>query len=109
MSVTQYSFDGTRWNTCSQPFPLIMTGPMILYYRSSDNAGNTEMANVKAFAISGTGAAPADTTVPALTSPQSGSGSLLPLWLIVIIIVIIAAAGVILYWKSQKRTEDQNK
>jgi len=107
VSVTQYSFDGTRWNTYNQPFPLVTTGPMILYYRSSDNAGNTEVANVKAFAISGTGAAPAGTTVPAATVTQSGSGSSQSLWLMaLIIIVIIAVAGGALYWKSRQGREE---
>jgi hypothetical protein len=108
VSVIQYSFDGTNWNAYSQPFPLVKTGSMILYYRSSDNAGNTEVANTKAIAISGPGAAPAGTPMPATT--QTSSGSSLSLWLTaLIIIVIIAAAAGALYWKSRQGQEEPKK
>ena len=81
VSVTQYSFDGTSWNTYRQPFPLDKTGPMVLYYRSSDNAGNTEVANVKAIAISspglhrGTPANQAPGTAPQQRRPRMPSPS----------------------------------
>jgi hypothetical protein len=116
VSVTQYSFDGTRWNTYNQPFPLVTTGPMILYYRSSDNAGNAEVANVKAFAISGTGAAPAGTATtlqygtPSVATASSDIAPFhpMPLWLIALIIfVFIAAIGGGLYLKSRLDAEQK--
>jgi len=118
VSVTQYSFDGTSWNTYSQPFPLVTTGPMVLYYRSSDNAGNTEGENVKAFAISGTGAAPAVTDAtpeygtPSVATASSGIVPFypLPLWLIALIIfVLIVAIGGGLYLKSRLVEEEPKK
>jgi hypothetical protein len=90
------------WNTYSQPFPLDKTGPMVLYYRSSDNAGNTEVANVKAIAISSPVAVPAATT-----SADAIPFFPLPLWLVALILfVIVAAVGGALYLESrQKKAE----
>jgi hypothetical protein len=114
VSVIQYSFDGTSWNTYSQPFPLTRTGPMVIYYRSSDNAGNTEVTNVKAFAIGGTGAAPAGTpagSVPNAAPAGTASADAipffpLPLWLVALILfVIVAAIGGALYLESQQKKE----
>jgi len=114
VSVTQYSFDGTSWNTYSQPFQLVTTGPMILYYRSSDNAGNTEVANVKALAISGTGTAPDGTAAtlefgtPSVATASRDPFYPLPLWLIALIIfVFIAAIGGGLYLKSRLDAEQK--
>lgn len=118
VSVTQYSFDGTRWNTYSQPFPLGGTGSTVLYYRSSDNAGNTEGANVKAFAITGPGAAPAVTAAtPEYGTPSVATASSdivpfypLPLWLIALIIfVLIVAIGGGLYLKSRLKEDEPKK
>jgi hypothetical protein len=108
VSVIQYSFDGASWNTYSQPFPVARTGPMVLYYRSSDNAGNTEVPQVKAITISGPVAAPAGTTMPAAAATQAGSGSSPPFWLItLIILIIIAIIGGALYLKSRTREEQK--
>jgi hypothetical protein len=103
VSVTQYSFDGTSWNTYNQPFPLDKTGPMVLYYRSSDNAGNTEVANVKAIAISSPVAEPAATT-----SADAIPFFPLPLWLVALIIfIIVAAVGGALFLESQQKKEEK--
>ena len=63
VSVTQYSFDGATWYTYSQPISVVTTGVTTLYYRSSDKAGNTEVAKVKAIVISRQGTTPAGTSV----------------------------------------------
>lgn len=116
VSVIQYSFDGTGWNTYSQPFPVDKSGPVVLYYRSSDNAGNTEVANVKAIAVSPPGAAPAGThaapesgPAPAATTPADAIPFFpLPLWLFgLIIFVLIAAIGGGLYLKSRLKEEQK--
>ncbi|MFA5266481.1 MAG: hypothetical protein WC379_00800 [Methanoregula sp.] len=110
VSVTQYSFDGTSWNTYSQPFPLDKTGPMVLYYRSSDNAGNTEVANVKAFAIGGPGAAAQTPGINRSSFPSSSDVPFypLPLWLVgLILFILIAAIGGGLYLKSQQKKEEK--
>ena len=99
----QYSFDGTIWYTYSQPVSLVKDGMTTLYYRSADNAGNTEVANVKAITISRPAAVPAGTPAPMATTAQTGSGSSLPVWLIALILfIIIAATGGALYWKSRR-------
>jgi len=103
VSVTQYSYDGTSWNTYRQPFTIDKSGPMVLYYRSSDNAGNTEVANVKAIAISSPGSAPAATT-----SADAIPFFPLPLWLVALILfVIVAAIGGALYLESQQKKEEK--
>jgi hypothetical protein len=105
---TQYGFDGTSWYTYAKPVSVIKAGVTTLYYRSADNAGNLEVAQVKVITISGPAAVPDGTTVPAATTTQAGSGSSLPPWLIaVIILIIIAAAGGILYWKSRQKEEPE--
>ena len=119
VSVTRYSFDGTNWNTYSQPFAITGTGPTVIYYRSSDNAGNTEGANVKAFAISGTaGAALAGTAAtlqygtPSVATASPGIGPFypLPLWLVALIIfVLMAAIGGGLYLKSRLKEAEPKK
>lgn len=40
---TEYSFDGTTWNTYSTPFAISKEGTTTVYYRSTDNAGNVEI------------------------------------------------------------------
>ncbi len=116
VSVIQYSYDGTSWNTYRQPFPPDKTGPVVLYYRSSDNAGNTEVAKVKAIAISSPGAPPAGTPaspapVPAPAATTSADAIPffpLPLWLVALIIfVLIVAIGGGLYLKSRLREEQK--
>jgi hypothetical protein len=77
-----------------------------LYYRSADNAGNLEVAQVKVITISGPGAVPAGTTLPAATATQAGPGSSPPFWLLaLIILIIIAVIGSALYWKSRQKEE----
>lgn len=41
---TEYSFDGTTWNVYSDPFVVDTEGTTIVYYRSTDKAGNIETA-----------------------------------------------------------------
>ncbi|GEM_PF-6916283 len=40
---TEYSFDGTNWNTYNGPFVVTGEGLTTFYYRSVDNAGNVEV------------------------------------------------------------------
>ena len=112
VSVIQYSFDGTSWNTYSRPITITNAGVTTLYYRSSDNAGNTEVANVKAIAISSPGPAPAGT--PANQAPGTAPSATpsadavpffpVPLWLVALILfVIVAAVGGALYLESQQK------
>jgi hypothetical protein len=39
---TEYSFDGSNWNTYTAPFLITTEGTTMVYYRSTDNAGNVE-------------------------------------------------------------------
>ena len=41
---TEYSFDGTTWNTYSVPFTISNEGATAVYYKSTDNVGNVETA-----------------------------------------------------------------
>lgn len=114
VSVTRFSYDGTGWNTYSQPFPVDKPGPVVLYYHSSDHAGNTEVANVKVIVISPPGAAPAGTPAaqvpaPAATTPADAIPFFpLPLWLVgLIIFVLVAATGGGLYLKSRLKEEQK--
>ncbi|MDP3565222.1 MAG: hypothetical protein Q8R70_12120 [Methanoregula sp.] len=120
VSVTQYSLDGTSWYSYAQPVSLVKPGVATLYYRSADNAGNTEPARVKAIVISGPGAASAGLpvlgTAAAGTSPASSmvqpatGGAPLPSWLItVMMLVIVAVIGGALYWKVRPGTEEPKK
>jgi parallel beta-helix repeat protein len=45
VAKTEYSFDGTSWNTYLAPFTVSAEGTTTLYYRSADNAGNVEATN----------------------------------------------------------------
>jgi len=42
---TEYSFDGTNWNTYTAPFAITNEGTTTVYYRSTDNTGNVESDN----------------------------------------------------------------
>ncbi len=41
---TEYSFNGSNWNTYTAPFIITTEGTTTVYYRSTDNAGNVESA-----------------------------------------------------------------
>lgn len=43
---TEYSFDGSSWNPYEGPIAMEDEGATSLYYRSTDNSGNVEAANV---------------------------------------------------------------
>jgi hypothetical protein len=106
VSVIQYSYDGKSWNTYSQPVSVVKAGLTTLYYRSADNAGNLEVAQVKVITISGPAAVPAGTTVPAATATQAGSGSSPSFWLIILItFIVFAVIGGALYGKSRQKEE----
>lgn len=42
VASTEYSFDGTTWNTYTGPFTIAGEGTTAVGYRSTDNAGNVE-------------------------------------------------------------------
>jgi hypothetical protein len=113
VSVTQYSFDGTSWYTYARPVSVVKRGATTLYYRSADNAGNREVAQLKAVVISSKGSVPAGTTVPGAgvveTIPAvtpTGSGSPQPLWLIALaILILLGAFAGYLYYKSRQKEE----
>lgn len=69
VTFTQYSFDGSSWFLYQQPFSVVKPGMTTVYYRSVDNAGNVEVANVKALVIAEA------TQVPSATSSPSPSAS----------------------------------
>jgi hypothetical protein len=113
---TQYSFDRTTWYTYAKPVSVVRTGVTTLYYRSVDNAGNLEVAQVKAVVISGPGTVPAGTAAkPEYGTPSVATTSAdaipffpLPLWLVALILfVIVAAVGGALYLESQQKKEEK--
>ena len=77
--LTQYSFDGNTWNNYTQPFTISTPGTTDLYYKSTDNSSNAEVAQVKAIIIAG-----------ATASPKSPAPSV-----IMIVLSIVAGAGII--------------
>lgn len=52
VSVTQYSFDGNVWNNYTNPFTVTQPGVTTIFYKSVDNNGNAEVAQVKSITIS---------------------------------------------------------
>jgi len=48
---TEYSFDGTNWNLYTVPFTITNEGTTIVYYRSTDNAGNIELTKTQTVKI----------------------------------------------------------
>ena len=42
VASTEYSFDGSSWNLYVAPFEVTQQGETMLYWRSTDNAGNVE-------------------------------------------------------------------
>jgi len=56
---TEYSFDNTTWITYSTPFTITNDGSIIIYYKSTDKAGNPEAIKTKTIKI--------DKTIPSGT------------------------------------------
>jgi len=56
VNKTEYSFDNVAWNTYATPFTVTNEGTTTVYYKSTDNAGNTEAVKMQAIMI--------DKTVP---------------------------------------------
>ncbi|MGA9139608.1 MAG: hypothetical protein WBZ29_05260 [Methanocella sp.] len=77
VNETQYSLDGFTWTKYTGPFTITTPGNTTIFYRSSDAAGNQEIAKVEAITLAGSVATP--------TSANPGSGlcgaMLLPLLL----------------------------
>jgi len=48
---TEYSFNGTAWNTYTDPFTVSTEGTTTVYYRSKDKAGNVETPKNQSFKI----------------------------------------------------------
>jgi hypothetical protein len=108
VNVIQYSFDGSSWFTFTKPFSIIKPGMTTVYYRSTDNAGNTEVAKVKAILISGPGASsteppaqpaatPAAPSLPANATPAKATP-----WLSgeITICTILTVAAALIYKKA---------
>lgn len=76
VSVIQYSFSGTDWYTYTKPLSIVKEGTTFVYYRSSDSAGNTEPANVKAVVVAGAASATASATAPAEAAKATPWGSM---------------------------------
>ena len=49
IAKTEYSFDNINWNTYNSPFAISSEGATTIYYRSVDEAGNTETAKTETF------------------------------------------------------------
>jgi len=64
---TEYSFDRITWTTYLKPFIITTEGNIIVYYKSTDKAGNPESIKTKTIKI--------DKTIPtcSTTSPSPGS------------------------------------
>ncbi len=60
---TEYSFDGSNWNTYTVPFIITTEGTTTVYYRSIDNAGNVESAKNQTVKI--------DKTLPVIIGSQT--------------------------------------
>lgn len=62
---TEYSFDNSTWTTYTASFTISTEGTTIVYYRSTDNNGNTEQTKTKQIEI--------DKTLPTITitTPQA--------------------------------------
>lgn len=71
VNAIQYCFDGATWYVYTKPFSVVKQGTTTVYYRSTDNAGNTEVANVKAIVISAVPPSSASTAKP---SPSASMG-----------------------------------
>lgn len=76
VSVIQYSFNGTDWYTYTKPLSIVKEGTTFVYYRSSDNAGNTEAANVKAIVLVGASTASATASPTAEGAKATPWGSM---------------------------------
>jgi len=48
---TEYSFDNATWITCTTPFTITNEGSTIVYYNSTDKAGNPETTKTKTIKI----------------------------------------------------------
>ncbi|MEL7663859.1 MAG: CARDB domain-containing protein [Methanosarcina mazei] len=53
INKTEYSFDNASWNTYNAPFNISNNGSTILYYHSTDNAGNVELTKNETIKIEG--------------------------------------------------------
>jgi hypothetical protein len=73
VNVIQYSFDGSSWFTFTKSFSIIKPGMTTVYYRSTDNAGNTEIAKVKGIVISGPGASSTEPPAQPAATPAAQS------------------------------------
>lgn len=59
VAETEYSLDGVNWNAYLMPFTISDEGEATVYYRSTDTAGNTEVAKEQVVKI--------DQTAPSIT------------------------------------------
>jgi hypothetical protein len=96
VNLIQYSFDGSGWFTYTKPFSVVRPGMTTVYYRSTDNAGNTEVANVKAIQISGSGVSSAESpsqTAARATPWLSGEMTLLTVFTVAAVFIFIRQYG----------------
>ena len=98
VTFTQYSFDGSNWFTYQQPFSIVKPGMTTVYYRSADNAGNVEVANVKAIVIAQATQAATSTPLPSATAQATPGFSMS-----VTAIALIGLAAVLLAFGRAKK------
>jgi len=65
VSSTEYGFDGASWNTYTAPVTVSNEGSTTIYYRSTDSAGNVELAKTQPVKI--------DKTFPTITGVATTS------------------------------------
>jgi hypothetical protein len=110
VNLIQYSFDGASWFTYTQPFSVVKQGMTTVYYRSADNAGNTELAKVKAILISGPGTSSTGsqdqpgTTTAAQSLPASATAKNSIPWVSgeMTVCTILAGAALFMYKKAAR-------
>jgi hypothetical protein len=99
---TMYSLNGFDWNAYTAPFTISTPGNTTIFYRTTDRAGNQEIAKVELITIAGTAGQAAGTTAtptagPTAT-PKADSGLLGSLLLPLLIVGFI---GIYLIKKSR--------
>ncbi len=94
VSITQYSFDRSDWFTYQEPFSVVKPGMTTVCYRSADNAGNVEVANVRAIVVAGTTQEP---------SPSPGATATPGLSAVLTALGIIGTAAILVSGRAGKR------
>jgi hypothetical protein len=84
VSLIQYSFDGSVWNNYTSPFVVTQQGTDTIFYKSIDENGNAEVAQVKSITISSSAQSASPTQQTLATSMAATVISIvaMSLWLV---------------------------